>query len=138
MIQIPLTHRDLIEGPYNVCLSTITLDGQPHSTPAWCLLEGETLLVIIAPGVKSESRIQRNTHVSLLAYDPRNPLRNMEIRGHVTELKIDCPSEQLEQLARLYSGESAAELLGTQTEQSMWPSLCLRITPDRIRVEGNG
>lgn len=137
MIQIPQTHRDLIEGPYDVCISIIKQDGQPYSTPAWCLLEDETLLVLLAPGLKPESHIQRNTPVSLLAYDPANPLRNIEIRGHVTELESDCPSEQLEQLTRLYSGESAVELLGTQTEQSMWPSLCLRITPDRIRVEGD-
>jgi hypothetical protein len=137
VIQIPQSHRDLIEGPYNVCLSTVTPDGQPYSAPAWCLLDGEMLLVLVAPGVKTESHIQRNTHISLLVYDPGNPLCNMEIRGHASHLEQDIPSEQLERVARLYNGRSAAEHTHARTAQCQWPSCCIRITPERIRVEGS-
>ncbi len=134
-MQIPKSHRDLIEGPYYVCLSTVAVDGQTYSAPAWCLLEGGTLLIILAPGAKPESHIQRNTLVSLLVYDPRNPLRNMEIRGYATGLISDC--EQLDQLAHLYSSKSAAECFYSQSIQDTRHPTCIRITPERLRVEGS-
>jgi hypothetical protein len=136
VIQIPQSHRDLVEGPYNACLSTVSADGRPYSAPAWCLLEGETPLVLFAPGAKPESLVQRNMPVSLLVYDPRNPLRNMEIRGHATYLESDCPPEGLDRLTRLYSGRSAAEHTRPQTALHEWPSYCIRIIPERVRVEG--
>ena len=44
---IPVSHKDLLEGAVNVVLTTVMPDGQPQSTPVWCNLDGNTILIIV-------------------------------------------------------------------------------------------
>jgi hypothetical protein len=41
----PESHRDLLEGPANVVLTTVMPDGQPQTTPIWCNLDGDFVLI---------------------------------------------------------------------------------------------
>lgn len=135
-MQIPQSHRDLFEGPYRICLSTVTANGQPYSTPAWCALEDDSLLVVVT-GSEYETLLQGNSYFSLLAYDPRDPLRNMEIRGQTIKMENDGSLEQLDRLTRIYTSKSTAEYFASRKAQDARCPICLRITPERIRVEGS-
>jgi len=53
-----------------------------------------------------------NPKVSLLVYDPKNPLRNIEIRGLVIEMTEDGAVEHNDELARLYLGKADAKFFG--------------------------
>ena len=42
---IPESHRDLLAGPVNVVLTTIMPNGQPQTTPIWCNLDGDDVMI---------------------------------------------------------------------------------------------
>ena len=101
MNEIPETHIDLLDGAYTAALSTIMPDGQPQTTPVWCNRKGDFLFINVMKGFRKEKNMRLNPNVSLLVYDTKNPLRNMEIRGCVVELTIDGAMEHNDELARL-------------------------------------
>jgi len=79
--KIPDSHKDLLEGPVTVVLTTVMPDGQPQSTPVWCNLGGHTILINTMRQFRKAKNIQANPKVSLFAYRLKEPLRNIEIRG---------------------------------------------------------
>lgn len=84
--QIPESHRYLIDGPYDVAVTTIMPDGQPQTTPMWCNRESDFVLINTMKGFRKERNMRANPKVALLAYDPRNPPRYIEIRGLVVAM----------------------------------------------------
>jgi len=71
-----------------------------------------------------------NPRVSLLAFDPRRPLRNIEIRGCVVEMTEDGAAEHNDTLACLYLGKPDARFFG----DAMPAALQAKVTPVRIRI----
>ena len=135
---IPTTHLDLIDGPYVVALSTMMPDGQPQTTPVWCNRKGDHIFINVMKGFRKEKNMRLNPKVSLLAYDPKNPLRNIEIRGCVVEMTEDGAVEHNDELARLYLGKTEARFFGdaVPTElQTRYTPVRVRIVPTHIRVE---
>ena len=139
MNHIPDTHLELIDGPYIVALSTLLPDGQPQTTPVWCNRQGEYIFINVMKGFRKEKNMRLNPRVSLLAYDPKNPLRNIEIRGTVVEMTEEGAVEQNDELARLYLGRPDAKFFGdaVPTElQARYTPVRIKIAPAHIRVEG--
>jgi hypothetical protein len=84
-------------------------------------------------GFRKERNMRRNPKVTLLCYDPDNPLRFVEVRGTVVEMTEAGAMEHLDGLSGLYVGRSPyfgvcvpAELRHVET-----PVLC-RILPTRV------
>lgn len=65
---IPILHKDLLECAVNVVLTTVMPDGQPQTTPVWCNLDGNTILINTMRQFRKAKNIQVNPMVSLLAY----------------------------------------------------------------------
>src|SRR5690242_10960279 len=101
-VQIPDSHRDLLNGGPCVALATVMPDGQPQLTPLWCNLDGDDVLVNTMRGFRKEKNMRANPRVTLLAYDPKWPLRHIEIRGTVTAMTEEGALEHLDQLTQLY------------------------------------
>jgi PPOX class probable F420-dependent enzyme len=123
-----------------VALSTVMPDGQPHTTPVWCNRQGDYILINVMKGFRKERDMRRNPHVSLLAYDPRDPLRHIEIRGCVVEMTEDGAAEHNDALARLYLGKPQARFFGDAVPadlQSKYTPIRVRIAPTHVRVEGS-
>lgn len=78
---IPKSHQDLIDGPFTVALTTIMPDGQPQTTPVWCNRTDDYIFINVMRGFRKEKNMRLNPKVTLLVYDPKNPVRNIEIRG---------------------------------------------------------
>jgi PPOX class probable F420-dependent enzyme len=138
MKHIPDTHLDLIDGPYTVALSTMMPDGQPQTTPVWCNRKGEYIFINVMKGFRKEKNMRLNPKVSLLAYDPKNPLRNVEIRGCVVEMTIDGAVEHNDELARLYLAKPDAKFFGDAIPaelQTHSTPVRVKIMPTHIRVE---
>lgn len=77
--------------------------------------------------------MRQNPRVTLLCYDPREPLRYLEVRGRVVEMTEVGALAHLDGLSLLYTGRTPyfgacvpAELAATET-----PVLCL-IRPTRV------
>lgn len=130
---IPPDFLDLVNGPPAAALSTLMPDGQPQTTVVWCDYDGTHLRVNTMRGFRKERNMRRDPRVTLLCFDPRRPLRYLEVRGEVVEMTETGALEHLDGLARLYTGRSPyfggcvpAELQATET-----PVLCL-IRPTRV------
>lgn len=135
--RIPESHRDLLEGPITVVLSTVMPDGQPQTTPIWCNMEGEYVLINTMSQFQKAKNLKMNPKVTILAYDKKKPLRNIEVRGHVVEIIEDGALEHLDALTMLYIG--MPNFFGDSVDASLkdkFTPLKIKIEPDRVRVEG--
>ena len=134
---IPESHRDLLAGPVNVVLTTVMPDGQPQTTPIWCNLDGDDLLINTMKQFRKHKNMRLNPQVTLLAYRLDQPLRNIEVRGRVVEMTEEGALEHLNDLNALYS--SGPEFFGDSVDATLrqeFTPVKVRIRPVRIRVEG--
>ena len=134
---IPDSHRDLIDGPVLVTFTTIMPDGQPQSTIVWCNSDDQHVLVNSITGRRKEKNILRDPRVTLLALDPKDPYRWIEIRGVVDEITQEGGVDHIDELVRLYEGQPAffgyvapAERADTETR------IIFKIRPVKIQAVG--
>ena len=135
--RIPESHRDLLTGPVNVVLTTVMPDGQPQTTPVWCNLDGNDVLINTMKQFRKYKNMQLNPKVTLLAYRLSEPLRNIEVRGQVVALSEEGALEHLNELTALYGDGS--EFFGDSVDAELrhkFTPVKIRIRPIRVRVEG--
>lgn len=138
-VQIPPSHTALVDGPYWAALTTVMPDGQPQTTPVWCNRDGDDILINTMQHFRKARNMLANPRVTLLIYDPRNPLHNIEIRGTVIEMTTDGAEEHLDALTQLYSGRPDLHFFGDEVPADLRAThqpVKIRIQPARIRVEG--
>jgi len=136
-MDIPKSHRDLLEEPVNMVLTTVMPDGQPQTTPVWCNLDGNDVLINTMSSFRKAKNMRLNPMVTLLAYRLEQPLRNIEVRGQVVELNEEGALEHLNELNVLYGG--GPEFFGDSVDAELKNKLTpvkVRIRPVRVRVEG--
>lgn len=102
--QIPASHRDLAECPPVATLTTVTADGYPHTSVVWCDFDGECLRVNTMRGFVKDRNMRRDPRVTLLCFDPDEPLRYLEVRGRVAGITRAGAGEHLDRLASKYAG----------------------------------
>ena len=132
---IPESHRDLIDGPILVTVATIMPDGQPQLSVIWCNSDDDYVLMNTIRGRQKAHNIARDPRVTILAFDPDDPLRFLEIRGVVEEVTEEGAVEHIEELARLYTDYpgfyghfAAAERRHTETR------ITCKVKPVRVRT----
>ena len=131
---IPATHRDLVEGPRVAALTTLMPDGSPQTSVVWCDFDGTDVRVSCMRGFRKERNMRRDARVTLLCYDPREPLRSLEVRGTVVDMTEDGAREHLDALSSLYAGRPVryfGECIPAEFEATETPVLC-RIRPTRV------
>jgi PPOX class probable F420-dependent enzyme len=135
-VPVPDSHRDLLEGPIDVALITVMSDGQPQATVVWCSLEGPRVLVSTMKGFRKERNMRARPRVALLAVDPTDPRRWIEVRGTV-ELIDEGAGAHLDRLAALYAGAERyfGQVVPAEYAQCEVPVIAC-ITPTRVRTEG--
>lgn len=136
-VKIPESHRELLAGPVNVVLTTMMPDGQPQTTPVWCNLDGDDVLINTMKQFRKFKNMRQNHRVTLLAYRLREPLRNIEVRGQVVEMVEEGALEHLNELNMLYG--SGPEFFGDSVDAELrhkFTPIKIRIRPNRVRVEG--
>jgi hypothetical protein len=78
--------------------------------------------------------VHRNPRVTLLCYDPREPLRYLEVRGTVFDMREAGASEHNNALASKYPGGQSASLgdfFPARFAETEVPVLC-RIRPAHV------
>jgi len=103
--RIPESHLDLFERPVVVGLVTLMPDGQPQATPVWCSYDGTHVLVNTARGRQKDFNMQRNDRVTVLAIDPDNPYRWLEVRGKVAAITEEGAVDHINALSKKYRGD---------------------------------
>jgi PPOX class probable F420-dependent enzyme len=131
---IPADFRDLAECPPVAALTTLLPDGSPVTSVVWCDTDGDDVRVNTMRGFLKERNMRRDPRVTLLCYDPHEPLRSLEIRGAVVEMTESGALDHLDRLTSKYAGRpisyfgDAVPAALAATEQ---PVLC-RIHPTRV------
>jgi PPOX class probable F420-dependent enzyme len=136
---IPDSHWGLFNGDACVALTTIMPDGQPQITPVWCNLDGAYVLINTMRGFRKEKNMRSNPKVSLLAYDPKQPLHSIEIRGIVVEMTEERALEHLDRLTQLYMHKTNARFFGDCIPaelQATYIPVKIKIAPISMKVEG--
>jgi PPOX class probable F420-dependent enzyme len=113
-------------------------DGQPQMTPVWCNREGDYVLTNTMRGFRKEKNMRANPRVTLFTYDPRNPLRNIEVRGLVVEMTEEGAVEHDDRLAQLYLGKPDARFFGDAVPAELaatYDPVKVTIAPTHVRVE---
>jgi PPOX class probable F420-dependent enzyme len=95
---------DLADCPRVAALTTLMPDGQPQTTVIWCDFDGTYVRVNTMRGFRKEKNMRINPRVTLLCFDPREPLRSLEVRGLVVEMTEDGALEHLDGLSERYTG----------------------------------
>ncbi len=132
--RIPLSHGDLVECPPVAALSTLTANGYPQTSVVWCDFDGRHVLVNTMAGFAKERNMRRDPRVALLCYDPREPLRYLEIRGTVVEMTETGAGRHLDALASKYVGRPVryfGDVIPVWYAETEVPVLC-RIRPDQV------
>ncbi len=132
--EIPASHLDLVTCPPVAALTTVTPDGYPQTSVVWCDFDGECVRVNTMRGFAKERNMRRNPRVTLLCFDPREPLRYLEIRGRVTEMAEAGASEHLDHLASAYAGRTIryfGDAIPARFARTEVPILC-RIRPTHV------
>ena len=132
MSKIPADHTDLLTGPICVAVATLRSDGQPQVTPMWCSYDGEHILVNTTMKNKKAQNLSARPMVTILATDPENPYRYLEVQGEVESISDEGAIEHANELTQLYMGKprfygdvAPAELEGNE------PRVMIRIRPKR-------
>ena len=132
--EIPASHRDLIECPPVAALTTVMPDGSPQTSVVWCDTEGAFVRVNTMRGFQKERNMRRNPLVTLLCYDPSEPLRYLEVRGTVVEMTEDGADLHLDELASKYAGRPVryfGDAIPARYARTEVPILC-RIRPTHV------
>ncbi len=99
---VPDTHLDLLQGPIYVQLASYMMSGAIQVNPVWCSYDGSHVWVNSAKGRVKDRNMRANPNVTVLAVDPENPYRWLEVRGMVDEITEEGADEHIDDLAELY------------------------------------
>ena len=102
LVEIPVSHLDLLTKPVHGVLTTMMPDGQPQSSLVWCDYDGECACVNTTLQRQKGKNLLANPKVSLLIVDPENTGRFLSIRGDA-ELLYDGAIEHLDKVTRKYT-----------------------------------
>ncbi|MFI5261974.1 MAG: PPOX class F420-dependent oxidoreductase [Candidatus Limnocylindrales bacterium] len=131
---IPASHRDLIQCPPVAALTTVMPDGYPQTSVVWCDDDGTFVRINTMRGFAKERNMRRDPRVTLLCYDPRQPLRYLEVRGTVVEMTEDGAARHLDALASKYLGRPVryfGDCIPASFIETEVPVLC-RIRPTHV------
>ena len=132
--RIPDAFHDLVECPPVAALSTVLPSGYPQTSVVWCDYDGQDVRVNTMRGFAKERNMRRDPRVTLLCYDPHEPVRSLEIRGTVVEMTEAGAQEHLDALASKYIGRPVryfGEVIPAQFAEGESPVLC-RIRPTHV------
>jgi len=135
---IPASHLDLVACPPVAALTTLMPDGSPQTSVVWCDFDGAFVRVNTMKGFRKERNMRRDPRVTLLCYDPRQPLRYLEVRGTVEQMTEEGALEHLDTLASKYVGRPIryfGDCIPARFSETEVPVLC-RIRPGHIVALG--
>ena len=131
MATVPQEYRDLLdERPVLVSLATVQPDGQPQVTPIWIDMEGDLLRINTVKGRQKYVNMDERPMVTVLAIDPDNAFRYIEVRGRVTKITEEGGNAHIDTLAKKYTGADYAWHNDTDTRVVVY------VEPTRVFAAG--
>lgn len=134
-VTIPETYLDLFQKPVVVALVTVMPDGRPQATPVWCDYDGTHVIVNTARGRRKDRNMSANPHVAVLALDPANPYRWIEVRGTVESSSEEGAVDVINALSKKYRGveDFYRDKPGQRGQEQR---VTYRIRPEKVNTSG--
>src|SRR5215211_4703285 len=104
MVEIPASHRDLLEKCQVVILATIGPDNFPQVTANWFLVENDIIKMPVNNTRQKTKNLQRHPECSLLFIDPDTPYRTLEVRA-TADLQPDPNFLMVDALSTKYGAD---------------------------------
>ena len=104
MSGIPEKYQDLLVRPVLVSLATIMPDGSPQVTPVWADYDGTHIRINTAAGRQKHKNMAERPQVTVMALDPENSSRYVEVRGAVVRISEEGGDAHIDTLAKKYLG----------------------------------
>jgi PPOX class probable F420-dependent enzyme len=102
MVEIPASHRDLLESNQVAVLATVGADGVPQVTAAWFVVDDDGLVKMsLHPARQKTKNLLRHPECTLFFVDPATPYRTLEIRARA-ELQRDPDYELADKVGARY------------------------------------
>jgi len=101
---VPEGFQDLLKAPVPVTITTTMPDGQPQASVVWCDFDGETIRVSTTRERQKAKNLEKRPKVTVLAFDPKNPYRYLEVRGEAA-ISAEGAVEFINRTARAYTGK---------------------------------
>ena len=101
-MEIPATHRDLLESEALAHIATIGPNGEPETTPVWFGWDGTHVQFSLTKTRQKYRNLTRDPHIALSIVDPADPYRYLEIRGIVARIDEDPNLDFINSMAQKY------------------------------------
>ena len=132
---IPESHKDLLERPIVVSLATVNANGQPQVTPVWVDTEGEYVRINSVRGRRKVENMEARPKVTLLAIDPDDPYRWMEIQGTIEEQTEVGAIDHINKLSGKYRG-TTDYYSRNEARRGKETRVIFKIRPTAVIVDG--
>jgi PPOX class probable F420-dependent enzyme len=129
-VEIPSTHRSILEAPGVAVLSTVGPDGTPQSSAIWFLLDDGEVRSSLAETRQKVKNLRRNPRFSLLAWEPGNPYKTIELRGQAS-LVVDADRALFARTLRHYGQDPE-----TFPDDRTVDRIAVTFTPERVNTWG--
>jgi PPOX class probable F420-dependent enzyme len=95
---------ELLRRPNPAVVATVRSNGSPHSVATWYLWDGARILLNMDESRARLAFMRREPRVSLTVLDAESWYRQVNLDGRVAELLDDERLEDIDRLARHYTG----------------------------------
>jgi PPOX class probable F420-dependent enzyme len=95
---------ELLRRPNPAVVATVRPDGSPHSVATWYLWDGERILLNMDESRARLAFLRREPRLSLTVLDAESWYSQVNLDGLVAELVDDAELEDIDRLARHYTG----------------------------------
>jgi PPOX class probable F420-dependent enzyme len=124
--------QSLLEQPNYAVVSTLNPDGSILSAVVWASLENGELAVNSAKGRRWPTNLDRDPHITLLAYPADNPYEYVEVEGTASGSREDA-DDHINRLSKKYIGQDEYPFRQPGEERLKYV-----ITPERVRYQKQG
>lgn len=131
---VPESHQDLLERRVFVVATTLMPDGTPQSSVIWWDYDGDYIRMNTATGRQKEKNLLDNPKITLVALDPDNGYRYIEIRGVVESVTEEGGREHIEKLSWKYENQKYYGGFNTWANPDDETRLIVNIRPTRVRT----
>lgn len=124
-VSLPDLAKKLLDLPTFVTLTTLKVDGAPHSTTMWAARDGDDVLISTTEQRLKAKHMRHDPRVAVNMFDPDNPYSYVTVEGTAVMTR-EGGDELIQSLSRKYTGEPYTFDEGTGNIR-----VVVRITPTR-------
>jgi PPOX class probable F420-dependent enzyme len=126
MAQLTDKVRVLFDGANFAVLSTLELDGKPHSTVVWVKRDGDDILFALPKSRRKTANLNRDPRAAVVIFDAASPYESVQVQG-TASVEDDPDGVLIDELSHKYTGGPYPGFAGPNPQ---W--VIARITADKV------